>query len=74
MQQEAWLVCQGELILLIEQIETAHNEAAQKKLRCILYGEGGYDMYTVNQARKKLHPKLLLKLDSFERSKYCGPR
>lgn len=70
--QEAWRRCQEELISLIEQLETSFTETPHTRLRLILYGQGGYDRNSVDRARKSMHPKLLLKLDSFERSTYCG--
>ncbi|MGZ4919975.1 MAG: hypothetical protein ACXV5P_05800 [Halobacteriota archaeon] len=71
--QEAWLQCKEELISLIEQIEASSDGSAHKRLRLILYGQGGYDRDAVDRALKNMHPKLLLKLDSLERSTYCGP-
>ncbi len=73
-EQEAWLQCQEEIISLIEQIDASFNETAHERLRFILYGHGGYDRDSVDRALKKMHPKLLLKVDSFERSAYCGPQ
>ncbi len=72
--QEAWLQCKEELISLIEQIDRASDGTAQTRLRLILYGEGGYDRDAVSRACKKMHPKLLQKLDSIERAAFCGPR
>ncbi len=74
MEQDAWVRCRKELICLIERIDASDDAETLERLRFILYGQGGYDQDTVNRARKKMHPKLLLKLDSFERSAYCGPR
>ncbi len=74
MKQEAWLRCHEELISLIEQLDASFTETAHAQLRLILDGQGGYDREAVGRARKSMHPKLLLKLDSFERSTYCGMR
>ncbi len=74
MEHATWLQCHEELIVLIEQIETTPDEAARARLKAILHGQGGYDRNAIDRARKKLHPKLLLRLDSFERSIFCGPR
>ncbi|MDD1721195.1 MAG: hypothetical protein LUP95_04340 [Euryarchaeota archaeon] len=72
--QEAWFQCQEEIISLIEQVDASFNETARERLLLILHGQGGYDRDSVDRACKKMHPKLLLKLDSLERSTYCGPQ
>ncbi len=74
MEQATWLRCREELIALLEQLETGYDDAARTRLKDILHGQGGYDRSAVSRARKNLHPKLLLRLDSFERSVFCGPR
>ncbi len=74
MEQDASVRCRKELISLIEHIDASYDAETLERLRLILYGQGGYDQDTVHRARKNMHPKLLLKLDSFERSAYCGPR
>ncbi len=74
MERDDSVRCRKELISLIEHIDASYDAETLEQLRLILYGQGGYDQDTVNRARKKMHPKLLLKLDSFDRSAYCGPR
>jgi len=73
MEQETWRQCQREIISLIEQIDVSFDQTARKRLTFILYGEGDYVRDVVDQALKTMNPKLLFKLDSLERSMFCGP-
>ncbi len=50
------------------------NQTAHKRLTLKLYREGDYDRDVVDEAIKAMNPKLLFKLDSLERSMFCGPQ
>ncbi len=74
MEHDAWLLCHRELVSLIVRFDASYDEDARERLLLILYGQGGYDKDAVDHARQMMRPKLLSKLDSVERSTYCGPR
>ena len=72
--REAWGVCQREILSLLQEIDAASSETARTRLNHILYGQADYDKATVARALKGLNPKLLLKIDSAERSIFCGAK
>jgi|GEM_PF-1993871 len=72
--REAWNICQREIVLLLEEIDAASSEMARTWLSQILHGRAGYDMDTVARALEGLNPKLWLKIDSAERSVFCGTK
>jgi len=72
--REAWNICQREIVLLLDEIDAASSETARTRLSQILRGQAGYDADTVARALACLNPKLRLKIDSAERSMFCGAK
>ncbi len=76
MEQQEWILCRSEIKWLLSNVEKTNKEDRDKieRLISILYDRSEYDFKSVQTALTKLDVKSLVKIDSFERSLYCGVR
>lgn len=76
MEQQGWILCRSEIKWLLSNVEKTNKEDSDKieRLISILYDRSEYDFNSVQTALTNLDVKSLMKLDSFERSLYCGVR
>jgi hypothetical protein len=76
MVEQEWILCRSEIKWLLSNVEQANQEDRDKveRLTSILYDRSEYDFNSVRLALTNLDVKSLMKIDSFERSLYCGVR
>ncbi len=76
MEQQEWILCRSEIKWLLSNVEQTNQEDRDKveRLTSILYDRSEYDFNSVRLALTNLDVKSLMKIDSFERSLYCGVR